>query len=79
MYWQEKDELKPIKVRTPTGEFYLKGFADGFHGRLRAKQPTRRARVAYNKGFEAGVDMQQKVRESNAVTFKDDHSMGLTG
>ena len=53
MYTQEHEEQKPLISRGPTtGEIWLKGYADGYNGRPRMPQRTKRAREAYGKGFD---------------------------
>jgi hypothetical protein len=64
MYWQEKEDPKLIKVKKPIGEYYLNGFADGFHGQPRALPRSKRAREAYARGYDFGRQATKTLRRA---------------
>ena len=73
MYTQKHEEQKPLISRGPTiGELWLKGYADGYNGRPRVPQRTKRAREAYDKGYDAALTMKQPGQPARAG------SIGLT-
>jgi hypothetical protein len=66
MYTLEHEEPKLIITHGPTsGELWLRGYVDGFSGRPRVPQRTKRARRAYAKGYDAALAMKQSVPSVN--------------
>lgn len=48
------------KRRGPVlGDFYLRGYADGFHGRKNKPPRGKRSRDAYTRGYQEAVTMKQ--------------------
>lgn len=64
MNYQDEKETIQIITRTPTGEYYLQGFSDGYHNRPRVKQRSQRAQDAYTKGYDQGVRSRNSERST---------------
>lgn len=64
MNYQDEKEPITLTTRTPTGEYYLQGFADGYHNRPRVKQRSQRAQEAYTKGYDQGERSREQGRKA---------------
>lgn len=65
--YTEAREAEPLIVRRGPleGEIWLRGYADGYHGRAAIVQRTKKARRAYAKGFEAGTQARRNLTPTN--------------
>lgn len=56
MYYYNQPESEPLipGKKIVEGELYLQGYADAVHSRPHAKHKSKKARDAYERGWEAG-------------------------
>lgn len=69
MYEKNNEQQLLIVNGQTAGDFYLKGFADGYYDRPRVKQSTKAAQDAYTKGYEFALAQQ---KENNLTTDGND-------
>ncbi len=51
----ERESALPLRPERSAGEWYVKGFADGYHAHM-AVSPLGAAGEQYNKGYNEGLE-----------------------
>ena len=61
MFTHEHEIRDPIRFKVTVGEWWLKGYADGYQSKPAAPPSSQAPAAAYLRGFEAGQEARKNV------------------